>query len=216
MTLEATFKASLDEYYRQYNPPQRNLQFVEYEDPAAYDIVIYGTFSLRPYYAGGVLITLTIADIRTGETQTFATTGTVEDVPRYIAGGLFHEYQKTRFPTDVPMFGRNLHVLEKGVIHRPSSSPMWDLYKQARLACEMQEARLTTETELVALGTLGDYRGGVSLGQRSVPTYYWAITNSYVYQAHVSQSTIATNLNPQEDLNYVCVQDTPGYPPRPR
>lgn len=214
VTLEAVLKAQLDEFYRQYNPPQRNLRFIEFADLNEYDLVIYGVYTRRPYYGGGLQATITIANIRTGETESFGTMGDPDALAKALAGGLFHEYQKTRFPMDITMFGRNLHVIEKNVIYRPSTSPMWELYKQARLACEMQEARLTTERELTALGTLGDYRGGISIGQKSVPTYYWAVDYDRVYVAPWSQSSSATNLNPQEYLNYVCVQDSAAPSPR--
>jgi|GEM_PF-3668228 hypothetical protein len=230
VTLESSLKANLDQHYRTYNPPQRNLQFVDFSDINSYDLVIYGTYSRAREGSGGgyipynqprmnqpdMLITITIADLRSGESQSFQAVGEPLNVIQYLAGGLFHEYQSTRFPTDMIMFGKNLRLLEKNSIRRPTGSAMWELYKQAQLACEMQNARLTTEREITALGVLGDYRGGVSLGQNSVPTYYWAVDYNRVYVAPWSQSSPATNLNPQEVLNYVCVQDVAAPAPRPK
>jgi hypothetical protein len=214
ITLEASFKAQLDQYYRQYNPKQRYIQFVENLDINQYDNLIYGTYSMN----NRMLITVTVKNLHTGETQSFETEDCTPQGAQRLAGHVFHEYQKTKFPSDLNMLGKPVRLLEKSVIYCPGSSPMWEMYKKARLACENMGGRLPSEKEISILGALGDYAGGVSLGHLSLPTYYWAIDHDYVYMAQVSQSTQATDLNPQEYLNYICIDlgepDSP--PPQPR
>lgn len=205
-TLEASFKAQLDNYYRQFDPPQRNLQFVANLPEHSYDAIIYGTYSVRPYGKPGLFVTLTVANLRTGETQSFEAEGEMIGAAQMLAGAIFHEYQKTRFPQQITLFGKKMTLLFKGAITRPTTSRMYELYKQAVVACEMRGGRVTTEEELTALATLGDYSGGVSVGQNGTPTYYWAVDYSRVYVAPWSEARDATNLNPTEKLNYLCVK----------
>lgn len=204
--IESSFKAQLDQLYRQHMPPVRHLQFVENQPNMAYDLIIYGTYAGRAYGKSGLHVTMTLENQHTGATQSFAAEGELAKAMQVLAQDVFHEYQQTRFPQQIDMFGRKLLLLFKGVISGSGEVRMAELYKRALLACEMRGGRISTEKELVALGTLGDYGGGVSVGHNGVATYYWAVESGRVYVAPWSQSTSATSLNPTEQLNYLCVR----------
>jgi hypothetical protein len=206
VTLEATFKAQLDQLYRHYEPTQRHLQFVESLPVSLYDIVIYGTYSVRPYGKPGLLLTLTTVHLHSGETQTYAAEGTSISAVQSLAQQIFHEYQRTRFPQKTVLLGKSLTLVFKGSIQRPGSSAMANLYTQAETACSTKNARLASEEELTALGTKGDYAGGVSLGQGGTFTNFWAVKYNRIYVVNWSRSTELTSLNPTEQLNYVCVR----------
>ncbi|ASD63145.1 hypothetical protein [Bdellovibrio bacteriovorus] len=205
-TLEVSFKSQLDQLYRLHNPPVRHLQFVERLPQADCDLLIRGTYTLRAFGNRGMHATVMVENIRTGETQSFEAAGDAFEVTENLALDVFHEFQKTRFPVEARVSGRNLTLLFKGAIYRPSASKMAELYRQSLVACEMRGGRVSTEKELVAISTLGDYGGGVSVGNTGVSSDYWSVEAGRVYVAPWSQSTSATSLNPTEQLNYLCVR----------
>ncbi|WP_051026312.1 hypothetical protein [Bdellovibrio bacteriovorus] len=205
-TLEVSFKSQLDQLYRLHNPAVRNLQFVERVPHESCDLQITGTYTLRAFGNRGMHTTVTVENLRTGETQSFEAAGDAFETTELLAQDVFHEFQKTRFPAQAKVYGRNLTLLFKGSINRPTETKMYDLYKQSLIACEMRGGRVSTEKELIAVATLGDYGGGVSVGHNGAYTDYWSVESGRVYVAPWSQSTSATSLNPTEQLNYLCVR----------
>ncbi|MGE9743760.1 hypothetical protein [Bdellovibrio bacteriovorus] len=205
-TLEVSFKSQLDQFYRLHNPSVRHLQFVERVPQESCDILISGTYTLRAFGHRGMHATVTVENLATGETQSFEAAGDAFEITETLAQDVFHEFQKTRFPTQARIYGKNLTLLYQGAIYRPTAAKMSELYKQSLIACELRGGRVSTEKELVAVATLGEYGGGVSVGHNGVSSDYWSVESARVYVAPWSQSTSATNLNPTERLNFICVR----------
>lgn len=206
VSLEATFKAELDELYRFYNPPIKRIQFVSV--PSTADMFFYGTYSVRPYNSAGLVLTITVVDMISKEETSFEAQGADIASARIIAKKVFDHFQKTKFPTKRKLLGRNVELLFQGIIELVDgrTASMLDLHRSANGACEGYDARLVREDEMKVLIGLGAYRGGVSITKVGEPSYFWALHGDDVLISYSGSVSKNTNMNPASYLNYICVK----------
>lgn len=190
--LEGSFKAALDETYRQVQPNHRKLVFF---NPATLiqmvrDLrdqkrqgylddkflrglsgVVWGTYSFSPTCRGDVLVTLHLQS-KDGHTYNFQGQGLPQAVMHSVAEQVFAHFQKTEFPSKVK-FGDQ--VIE--LVGAPGSPISHATSTQnAEMACKQIRARLPSAQEYELLSSLGEWNGGVSIVQDE----FWAMTDSMV------------------------------------
>lgn len=192
VTLESTFKAYMDQFYRQINPRSKKISFQYVNDIvnivkaaregmrdgyldeallAKLDFIAYGTYALAPDCKGDIQITLHLIG-RDGRSESFIASGKPEYVMSKIAADIFTEFQRTQFPTTVKVGNKMLTLIGglNGSVDRAAEPRL------AEQACETLDARLPTEFELDLLNSYGDWSGGVSLNDK-----YWAMAGNKVF-----------------------------------
>ncbi|MDG0816837.1 hypothetical protein [Bdellovibrio svalbardensis] len=206
-TLEAVFKARLDEFYRYFQPQIQKLQFANMGSAQSnYDMAIYGVYSVNSNRKPGLQITVTVLNLRTGLEQNFVASGEGVTATQDLAGQVFHEYQSTKFPSSLKLMGKSIELVTKGMINRPSTAKMKDLNQEASWVCDSYNAHLPSEDDLRALGGLGDYRGGITIGKSGEENAHWALAGGRVYVSSGGWTAPDTNVNPAAFLNYICVR----------
>ena len=210
-TLESSFKAYLDSYYRDLKPRVRKIEFkyldrvatvlnqsgtVSRTDISKIDLMAYGTYSMSPDCRGGVLVTLTIIK-RDGTSSEYIAKGPASTVMSQIASRVFEDFQRTKFPTTVRVGNRNLEVLggltgDIGTVVRPD---------EATLACQTLGARLPNESEYKILNTYGSWSGGITLSHFDWVLPYNQLLNLTHYY-HVRSYQTGVNGN----FKYICVR----------
>lgn len=121
------------------------------------DYVLYGNVSVA--YPGGVNITLTLQNYRSGDTQTFSQSGEIQHVARMLGEQLFTFFYSNTY--------------EEWINPQPNlkwiPSPPGKTYYDAGFAlsfCSTQGARLPYAMELMLAGSLSQYQeGGIILAQ---------------------------------------------------
>lgn len=208
VTLENSFKAYLDQVYRQTRPRVKKLVFYSQGDVQASftnsDILkemgymMYGTYSYAPNCAGDIYVTLSVVN-RNAEIETFQANGTPATVMGYLAEQVFIRYQKTQFPSAISNAGRTLMVL--GALNGDVAQVVGT--RAAELACASIQGRLPTEQEYLVLEAYGAWDGGLDLGRTP-----WAMANGYVFHPVMRNNSPVhreSNLN-DKTFNYVCVK----------
>ena len=190
--LEGSFKATLDTYYRDVQPTQRQLSFFNpmqltqlvrtvrdqkrqgyLDEKLVKDLqgVFWGTYSFGPGCTGNVLVTLHLED-KDGETYSFQGQGLPQSVMQSLAGQVFEYFQRTKFPSRIAINKRALDVLGApgaAFAHTPDAPA-------AERVCKQMSGRLPTAEELEYVNALGDWNGGITLRND-----IWALANNMVY-----------------------------------
>lgn len=211
VTLEATFRAALDNVYERIRPEVRMISLIgaprAASAPSALQsnvlngasAVAWGTYSFAPNCAATLLVTLHIRQ-RCGKFVSFQATGRVEQVMTDIAGQVFSHYQATRFPVDLSLGSRTVTLLSPagGVVAKAATSA------QAEAACKALGARLPTAEEYSLLHVRGDWSGGICTDGK-----YWALASGYVFApALVRPSPIRREADVSADeLHFYCVRN---------
>ncbi len=190
--LEGSFKATLDTYYRDVQPTQRQLSFFNpmqltqlvrtvrdqkrqgyLDERLVKDLqgVFWGTYSFGPGCTGNVLVTLHLED-KDGETYSFQGQGLPQSVMQSLAGQVFEYFQRTKFPSRIAINKGALDVLGApgaAFAHTPDAPA-------AERVCKQMSGRLPTAEELEYVNALGDWNGGITLRND-----IWALANNMVY-----------------------------------
>ena len=208
VTLENTFKAYLDQVYRQTHPRTKKLVFFNPGDASSalnggkniedLGYIMHGTYSYAPNCAGDILVTLSVMN-RNAEIETFQANGTPQTVMGYLAEQVFKRYQGTQFPIVINNAGKALTVL--GALNGDVAQVVGT--RAAVLACESLQARLPTEKEYMILEAYGAWDGGLDLGRTP-----WAMDRGYVFHPVMRNPSPVfpeTQLNDRV-FNYVCVK----------
>jgi hypothetical protein len=187
VSLESSFKAYLDRYYRDLGVSKRNIQFRHInnirriisdasngqrtgylpENTFDYlDYVAYGSYSLAPNCRGNIQVTLTLVD-RDGVARTYEATNRPHVVMSAIASRVFEDFQRTKFPSKLDLGHKSITLLGSptgsvSTTHHP---------RVAQRACQTMGGRLPNADELEIIDTFGDWNGGVHIN-RAV----WAIS----------------------------------------
>jgi hypothetical protein len=208
VTLESTFKAYLDQIYRQTHPRTKKLVFFNPGEAQAamtgggniedLGYIMHGTYSYAPNCAGDILVTLSVIN-RHSEIETFQASGTPQNVMGYLAEQVFKRYQKTQFPSTINNGGKALCIV--GALNGDVAQVVGT--RAAEMACASLQARLPTEQEYVILEAYGAWDGGLDLG-----TIPWAMARGYVFHPVMRNPSPVfpeTNLN-NKTFNYICVK----------
>ena len=190
--LEGSFKATLDTYYRDVQPTQRQLSFFNpmqltqlvrtvrdqkrqgyLDEKLVKELqgVFWGTYSFGPGCTGNVLVTLHLED-KDGETYSFQGQGLPQSVMQSLAGQVFEYFQRTKFPSRIAINKGALDVLGApgaAFAHTPDAPA-------AERVCKQMSGRLPTSEELEYVNALGDWNGGITLRND-----IWALANNMVY-----------------------------------
>jgi len=190
--LEGSFKATLDTYYRDVQPTQRQLSFFNpmqltqlvrtvrdqkrqgyLDEKLVKELqgVFWGTYSFGPGCTGNVLVTLHLED-KDGETYSFQGQGLPQSVMQSLAGQVFEYFQRTKFPSRIAINKGALDVLGApgaAFAHTPDAPA-------AERVCKQMSGRLPTAEELEYVNALGDWNGGITLRND-----IWALANNMVY-----------------------------------
>lgn len=200
VTLESTFKAFMDSYYRDLRPRIKKLSFTHVNDIVSIvraanrgqrdgyldnrildklDFIAYGTYALAPNCRGDIQVTLHLIG-RDGSSESFEATGQPSTVMSQIASEIFTLYQRTSFPTVVRVGNRHIELIGgfNGSVDVATSPQL------AERACETLGGRLPNQMELELLDGYGDWSGGVSINDK-----VWAMPNGYVYHPRLRNPT---------------------------
>jgi len=191
-TLESTFRAQLDDLYRQRLPASRNVAFLNSQDlndillhlkvPSGNALIkpvylgrlsglAWGTYSYAPNCAGELLVTVHV-ELKTGESSSFQGAGKPDQVMASLAEQVFSYFQKKRFPYDILIGERKLTLLGgPGSAIGKAASP-----QAAERACNTMSARLPTAEEYDHLSCLGEWNGGLDLCKKE-----WALAGGKVF-----------------------------------
>lgn len=208
VTLENSFKAYLDQVYRQVRPRTKKLVFFNPGEaqaslagsPVMQDLgyIMYGSYSYAPNCAGDIYVTLSVVN-RNSEIETFHANGTPATVMGYLAEQVFKRYQRTQFPSTISNQGKALTVM--GALNGDVAQVVGT--RAAMMACASMQGRLPTVQEYMILEAYGPWEGGLDLGNRP-----WAMDNGYVFHPvmrNPSPVFSETNLN-EKVFNYICVK----------
>lgn len=192
ITLEGLFKAGLDELYRQRQPVNRAVSFLNSQDlmdmlgdlrlqrngahlRAAHlqrlSGFLWGSYSYAAGCSGELVVTLHV-ELKTGESTSFMATGTPSRAMGRLAEQAFAWFQRKRFPYTVNLGDKPLTLLggpggKVGLAPRPEA---------AERACTAMSARLPTAEEYDLLSCLGEWNGGLDLCRKD-----WALAGGKVF-----------------------------------
>lgn len=175
ITLEQSFKAYLESYYRDLRPKVKKIQFKYFDRISALlnqgqkvtskqieslSLMAYGSYSFSTKCNGDVFATLTIID-KEGFSKDYHGTGKAHLVMSQIASKVFEDYQRTKFPTKIKVGNYTLELLGglNGSIDKVNRP------EDAVFACETLGARLPTQKEYKLLNSYSSWSGGVSLSK---------------------------------------------------
>lgn len=196
VTLESSFKAFIDGYYRDLTPKEKKISFTHvnnivnvvnaaqngqrdgYMDAkllTKLDYIAYGTYTMSPNCTGNVSVTLHMVG-RNGKSESYRAVGSADTVMSQIASEIFTQYQRSQFPSSVRMGRKQITLVGglNGSVDKVSSPEL------AEEACAMMDARLPNRLEMELLDSYGDWSGGISLGTRT-----WAFPGGKVYNAEL-------------------------------
>ena len=192
VTLEATFKAFIDGYYRDLHPRYKKISFTNVDDILnlvthtinnqrdgyltqemlnKLDFIAYGTYSFAPNCQGDILVTLHLIG-KTGETKSYQGDGEPAVVMSQIASQIFTDFQRTQFPSTVKI-GDKLLTLVGGLNGSVDTAASTQI---AVRSCAAKGARLPTQFELEILDGMGDWSGGISLNHA-----IWVLSDKNIY-----------------------------------
>ena len=210
ITLDASLKAGIDAISQGINPENTRLEFANnipvhdfikalklnkgFDTPDIQQMsrvkgFVWGTYSYAPTCKGDLLVTIHVV-LPYGEAVSFIGQGRPENVMSIIAKKMVEHFQRTSFPTLIPI-GDNFIVLvgAPGTSINISPTPLI-----AQDACSSIKARLPTEKEYEYLSILGDGNGGISLGHK-----LWALADSHVMSPDLRNPSPVRH---PEDVNY--------------
>lgn len=219
VTLENTFRAYMDQYYRDLKPREKVISFthiaplvsivrainnnqrigISREDLIGdLDYMIYGSYSYAPSCRGDILVTLTIIG-KDGVTKNYLGQGKPSVVMSQIASKMFEDFQKTQFPSTIKLGSRNLILIgdlngEIGKTQHP---------RIAKMNCEMLGARLPSEREYHIINSYGSWSGGVSLGNQSNK---WALNEDSYFIPESNRTVWTTRSVNDKSCYYICVK----------
>ncbi len=219
VTLESTFKAYLDQYYRDLKPRVKKLSFTNVNDILSVvratnngqregyldqellnklDYIAIGSYSYAPNCQGDILVTIQLIG-RNGETESFVGNGKPQYVMSQIASKMFTHFQQTKFPSKIKVGSATLELIGgmNGSVDRAESPEL------AAEFCATLEGRLPSAKELEILNGYGDWSGGVSLNDK-----VWALPNGRVYAPYLKNPSPVREkfeVNADEYL-YYCVK----------
>lgn len=214
ITLEASMRAYLDQFYRDLNPTIKRISFTHVEDIrtivnlviknqrngvltdemlARLDYVAYATYSLAPNCEGEVQVTLHLVG-KDGKTTSYIAIGPPSTVMSKIAAQMFEDFQRTQFPSVVQIGDKSLTIVG-GVNGTVGLAPSIQV---ADMACKKMSARLPTEEELEYINMVGDWSGGVFLGDRD----YWAMERMQIFAPSMRPYPVRE----PKDLNYRAIR----------
>lgn len=185
VTLEASLKAAFDDMYRDLTPKEKKVSFTHLDDLknkpvlSKLDYIAYGTYSLSPNCSGNVSVTLHLIP-KSGRSESYSATGSVNSVMGQIAAKMFTQHQRTKFPSTVRVGNKMLTIVGglNGSVDKVSDPFL------AEEACSMLNARLPGRLEMELIDSYGDWNGGISLGSA-----VWAFPNGKVYAAELRNPT---------------------------
>lgn len=217
--LEGTFKASLDQLYRQNQPKQRNVGFFnagalqdqvrelrEQKRQGYLDVrqlndlnaIAWGTYAYAPQCKGELVVTLHI-QTTCGETFNYQSRGQPAAVMQGIASQVFTQFQSTRFPSRVKIGNRVLELVGApgAPIGRAASTEM------AQAACASIQARLPTVEEYQYLEALGNWNGGVCISRG-----IWALADRKIISLELMRPSPVRNADEihTDEIQYYCVR----------
>lgn len=219
VTLENTFRAYMDQFYRDLKPRHKNISFthiapllqivqainnnqrigITRDDLIGdLDYMIYGSYSFAPNCRGDILVTLTILG-RDGVTKNYMGQGRPSTVMSQIAAKIFEDFQRTVFPSTISLGRRSLTLIGdlNGQIGN-SQNP-----EVAERNCEILDARLPTVDEYHVINSYGSWSGGVSLGNEAQK---WCITGNRYFTPNSTRSTWGYRDVNKKNCQYICVQ----------
>lgn len=217
--LEGTFKASMDQLYRDAQPRQRNVGFF---NPASLqdqvrelreqkrqgyldtrqlkdlNAIAWGTYAYAPQCKGDLVVTLHIQTL-CGETFNYQGRGQPAAVMQGIANQVFSQFQMTRFPSKVRIGNRTLELLgaPSGSIGLAPSTEI------AQAACLSMQARLPTVEEYQYLEALGNWNGGVCISRG-----YWALADRKIISLELMKPSPVRSADEihSNEIRYYCVR----------
>jgi len=219
VTLEASFKAAIDGFYRKINPKEKKLQFVNptplldllrdlriekrqgslnFSQLAKISGFAWGTYAYSPGCRGDILATIHV-ELANGSNSSFLAQGAPESVMVSIGTQMFEYFQRTQFPSVVRMGLKPLTLVgAPGTPIGVGPSPAI-----AEQACVLSQARLPLVEEYEFLSALGDWNGGVSLDHQ-----FWALADSHILAPDLRNPS---PIRHPEDVNsteiyYYCVK----------
>jgi hypothetical protein len=212
VTLESTFKAYLEEYYRKLLPRKRKLSLkyltpldtlinnalrgqvirnIGQEDTDKIDLFAYGTYSMSPRCNGNIVVTLSIIN-RDGYTKEYIGQGPANTVMSQIASRVFEDYQRTKFPSRIKIGNRYITLI--GGLNESIDSTMY--LEEAKTICETLGGRLPTGQEYKMINSYGSWSGGITLGRK-----IWAMNFPNVFVPYFERSPVRT-YSQVNDRNY--------------
>lgn len=216
-TLENTFKAYLDGYYRQLTPKTRNIDFkytnrlnqainkpasqntepnLETNQFQKISAFAYGHYSFSPHCRGEILVTLTLIT-RGGDSKTYLGQGPVNTVMSKIASQIFEDYQRTKFPSTLRVGNKKLTLL--GGLNGAVDKVQYP--EEAENICQTLGARLPTAQEYKFINSYGSWSGGVTLGRN-----VWALKYPKVFIPYFRTLPVREyNQTNQKEIYYICV-----------
>ena len=217
--LEGTFKASIDQLYRQAQPRQRNVEFfnpaslqdqvrelreqkrqgyLDTRQLQALNAIAWGTYAYAPQCKGDLVVTLHIQTL-CGETFNYQGRGQPAAVMQGIANQVFSQFQMTRFPSKVRIGNRTLELLGSpgGSIGQAASTEM------AQAACASMQARLPTVEEYQYLEALGNWNGGVCISRG-----FWALADRQIISLELMKPSPVRSADEihSDEIRYYCVR----------
>ena len=191
VTLEASLKAALDGLYRELNPKERKLLFLnpaplldllrdlrtqkrqgslDLQQLSKISGFAWGTYTYGPACRGDILASIHI-ELSGGTSHSFQAQGRPETVMTSVAAQIFQYVQRTQFPSTVSM-GKKLLTLVGAPGSPIGKAPSPTV---AESTCSANRARLPLFEEYEFLSSLGDWNGGVSMGHR-----LWALADGHI------------------------------------
>ena len=218
--LEGTLKAQIDRLYSRLQPQSPALRFhnptnlialleevrdqrrqgrLDADQLRRIDGLIWGTYSYAPGCKGEVTVTIHVEQ-RNGSSTSFGCTGRPDHVGAQLAAQVFRHFQGTRVPSTVQVGGQPVTLLgaAPGMIKAHASSQ-----GMAVAACRTLNGRLPTLTEYEQIGLLGDWNGGVDLGEDA-----WLMSDGRLYVPSMPRPSPVRMASEMagEDLHFFCVR----------
>ena len=212
VTLESTFKAFLEEYYRNLRPKKRKLSLkylnpldtlinnalrgqvirnITHQDADKIDLFAHGTYSMSPRCNGNIVVTLSIIT-RDGYTKEYMGQGPAHTVMSQIASRVFEDFQRTKFPSRIKIGNRYITLI--GGLNESIDSTMY--LEEAKTICETLGARLPTAQEYKVINSYGSWSGGITLGRK-----IWAMNFPNIFVPYFERSPVRT-YSQVNDRNY--------------
>lgn len=218
VTLEYTFKAYIEDYYRQLTPRTRQIDFkyttqlnnivnsalrnnqlpnISQAQTDKIGAFAYGTYSLSPNCNGNILVTLTLIQ-KDGNTKTYIGNGPVQTVMSQIASKIFEDFQRTTFPSTLRIGTREITLI--GGLNGHIDSVQY--LEEAENICKTLGARLPTGQEYKFINSYGSWSGGITLGRK-----VWALDYPNVFIPYFERMPVRnfTQVN-ERTYYYTCIK----------
>lgn len=218
--LEGTLKAQIDRIYSRLRPQVPALRFhnpstltalledvreqrrqgrLDSEQARRIDGLIWGTYSYAPGCKGEIVVTIHVEQ-RNGSSTSFGCAGRPDHVAAQLATQVFRHFQGTRLPSTIQVGGRALTILgaAPGAAQAHASSQT-----MAASACRALNGRLPNLAEIEAVGLLGEWNGGLDLGQDA-----WLLDDGRLYVPSLPRPSPIRQAAEMagEDQHFFCVR----------